>query len=168
MPGTPWPGSYYDNNSTTIPLDPLGLRWISYIHTENVHCGNGFNGNCVPDISCMHMNIRSLPDKFDKLKVLLSSLELVNIRFDFILICETFLSDRNHDLYNLPGYTFVSRHRKYAKCGGVGIYVRSCFNYIVREDLSTFTEQSFESIFIEVAVCTGHCANWQNLPYSKY
>ena len=121
-----------------------------------MHCGNGFNGNCVPDISCMHINICSLPDKFDKLKVLLSSLELVNIRFDFILICETFLSDRNHDLYNLPGYTFVSRHRKYAKCGGVGIYVRSCFNYIVREDLSTFKEQSFESIFIEVAERTGH------------
>ena len=73
-----------------------------------MHCGNGFNGNCVPDISCMHMNIRSLSDKFDKLKVILSSLELVNIRFDFILIRETFLSDRSHDLYNLTGYTFVT------------------------------------------------------------
>ena len=114
--------AYFDGEQGLNPLIQYDIN-SRYYDTENVQCGNGFNGNCVPDISCMHMNIRSLSDKFDKLKVLLSSLELVNIRFDFILIRETFLSDRNHDLYNLTGYTFVSRHSKYAKCEGVGKYV---------------------------------------------
>ena len=54
------------------------------------------------NICSMHLNIRSLPDKFDKLKLLLTQLDNININIDFILICETYLTDRNHDLYHLP------------------------------------------------------------------
>ena len=74
------------------------------------------------NICSMHLNIRSLPGKFDKLKLLLSQLDNVIVNIDFILIFETYLIERNHDLYNLPGYNFISRHRKQTKCGGVGIY----------------------------------------------
>ena len=63
-------------------------------------------------ICSMHLNIRSLPDKFDKLKLLLSQLDNVNVNIDFILICETHLTESNHDLFHLPGYNFISRHRK--------------------------------------------------------
>ena len=41
------------------------------------------------NICSMHLNIRSLPGKFDKLKLLLSQLDNVNVNIDFILICET-------------------------------------------------------------------------------
>ena len=44
------------------------------------------------NICSMHLNIRSLPDKFDKLKLLLSQLDNVNVNIDFILICETYLT----------------------------------------------------------------------------
>ena len=50
------------------------------------------------NICSMHLNIRSL-GKFDKLKLLLSQLDNVNVNIDFILICETYLIERNHDLY---------------------------------------------------------------------
>ena len=104
------------------------------------------------NICSMHLNIRSLPDKFDKLKLLLSQLDNVNVNIDFILICETYLTERNHDLYHLPGYNFISRHRKQTKCGGVGMYISDKYNYIIRDDISQFVEHSFESVFVEVLI----------------
>ena len=104
------------------------------------------------NICRMHLNIRSLPDKFDKLKLLLSQLDNVNVNIDFILICETYLTESNHDLFHLPGYNFISRHRKQTKCGGVGMYISDKYNYITRDDISLFVEHSFESVFVEVLV----------------
>ena len=78
--------------------------------------------------SCMHLNIRSLPDKFDKLKHFLTNLDNEKIQFDAILLCETFLTDTYHDLFNIPGYTFISRHRKHYRQGGVGIYIKNNIN----------------------------------------
>ena len=99
---------------------------------------------------CIHINIRSLPDKFDKFKLLLTNLENESIQFDLILLCETFLNEINHNMYNIRGYNFISQHRKHAKQGGVGIYIRNNLNFIVRDDLSLFIEQSFESLFVRV------------------
>ena len=48
------------------------------------------------NICSMHLNILSLPRKFDKLKLLLSQLDNVNVNIDFVLICETYLIERNH------------------------------------------------------------------------
>ena len=104
---------------------------------------------------CMHINIRSLPDKFDKFKLLLTNLENESIQFDFILLCETFLNEINHNMYNIRGYNFISQHHKHAKQGGVGIYIRNNLNFIVRDDLSLFIEQSFESLFVEVSSMKG-------------
>ena len=100
----------------------------------------------------MHLIIPSLPDKFDKLKLLLSQLDNVNVNIDFIVICETDLTHRNLDLYHLPGYISISRHRKQTKCGGVGMYTSDKYNYITRDDISLFVEHVFESVFVEVLV----------------
>ncbi len=77
------------------------------------------------------------------------------IQFDAILLCETFLSDNNHDLFNIPGYTFISRHRKHYRQGGVGIFIKNNIDFIIRDDLSIFTEKSFEILFLEVTSSKG-------------
>ena len=77
------------------------------------------------------------------------------IQFDFILLCETFLSDKNHEMYNIRGYRFISRHRKHVKQGGVAIYIRNSLDFIARDDLSIFLERSFETLFIEVTSTKG-------------
>ena len=59
--------------------------------------------------------------------------------FDAILLCEPFLSDKNHDIFNIPGYTFISRHRKHYRQGGV----KNNIDLIIRDDLSIFIETSF-------------------------
>ncbi len=63
------------------------------------------------EYGCTHMNIRSLPDKFDKLKLLLANLSEDGMAFDFILICETFLTNVNNTMYNLDGYNYVGSER---------------------------------------------------------
>ena len=103
----------------------------------------------------MHLNVRSLPDKFDKFKIFLKNFDNEKIQFDAILLCETFLSDKNHDLFNIPGYTFISRHRKHYRQGGIGIYIKNNLNFIIRDDLSIFIEKSFEILFLEVMSSNG-------------
>ena len=100
--------------------------------------------------SALHLNIQSLPSKFQSLKVMLSIFAESNLVFDCILICETFLTPCNNDLFNIEGYSFVSRHRTQMKGGGVCIYIRNTFNFTIRDDLSVFHEGIFESVFIEV------------------
>ena len=78
------------------------------------------------------------------------------IQFDAILLCETFLSDKNHDLFNIPGYTFISRHRKHYRQGGVGIYIKNNINFVIRDDLSIFIEKYFETLFLEVTSSKGN------------
>ena len=121
--------------SESNPIDSL------YYGIDDLHKCDVVKRN--HNICSMHLNIRSLPGKFDKLKLLLSQLDNVNVNIDFILICETYRIKRNHDLYHLPGYNFISRHRKQTKCGGVGMYISDKYNYIIRDDISLFEEHSF-------------------------
>ena len=49
----------------------------------------------------MHHNIQSLPSKFDDLKILLDSMSENYKKPDFILLCETFLTTCNEDMFKL-------------------------------------------------------------------
>ena len=56
--------------------------------------------------SCMHINIRSLPDKFYKFKLLLTNLENESIQFYFILFVEVSSMKRSviiGEIYRIPG-----------------------------------------------------------------
>jgi len=97
-------------------------------------------------LKVLHLNIRSLPDKFDKLKMFLVNCK---INLDVLLLCETFLNERNQDLYQLPGYQFICKSRKNRTGGGVGIYLKNHINFKIRDDLAPHTEGSFESILVE-------------------
>ena len=129
-------------NSLYHDIDSVGLQ-----HLKDYRQNSKF--------SCMHINIRSLPDKFDRLKKILTNFDNEKIQFDAILLCETLLTDTNHDLFNIPGYTFISRHRKHYRQGGVGIYIKNNINFIIRDDLSIFIEKSFETLFLEVTSSKG-------------
>lgn len=101
------------------------------------------------EYSIMHINIQSLPAKLSKLEVLINRLAKSNIEIQFILLCETFLNQNNAHLYNIEGYTFISRHRQTIKRGGVGIYVKNDIKFIRRTDLEINREGVFESVFIQ-------------------
>jgi exonuclease III len=91
-----------------------------------------------------------LPAKIDKLKLLISELRDKHIELDFIMLCETFLSDAISHQFNIPGYNLVCINRSNKTRGGVAIYVNSKFNFKKRDDLAINIHGTFESIFIEI------------------
>ncbi len=74
------------------------------------------------DLNVLHLNIRSLPSKFDKMKLFLEELQKKNTKPDVILLCETWLSERNGELFNMPGYILTEKHSVNNRSGGVCIH----------------------------------------------
>ncbi len=107
----------------------------------------------LPKYSVLHINIQGLGSSYSKLKLMLEKMNGNGIRFDFILLCETFLKttpSRTQELYNLNGYHLITRNRKSKNCGGLAIYIKNNFSYNVKNDLSEYIEGEFESLVIEV------------------
>ncbi len=105
----------------------------------------------------MHLNIQSLPAKFEQLKVSLDYLATVDLTLDCILLCETYLNNLHCDLYNIPGHSFVQRCRSSMNNGGVAIHISDKIPFKIREDLSLFIEGEFESIVIETCLHQRTC-----------
>jgi exonuclease III len=93
---------------------------------------------------CMHINIHSIPAKFDRLKELVLSNIEKNAKIDVLLLCETFLNERNSSLYNIPGYNFVFKNRQKGTRGGVAMYISDQYTYKLREDLVEMHDGKFE------------------------
>lgn len=104
------------------------------------------------DFTVIHINIQSLPSKFENLKILLTTYKNANQEVDAILICETHLTDVNFGFYALEGYQCFDMHRKSKKWGGVRIYISNKYQCHLRKELSTFEEGSYETVFCEVTV----------------
>jgi hypothetical protein len=102
--------------------------------------------------SILHLNIRSIANKFDYFKELLNSLDTT---FKVIGLTETWLNDYNDDSFKLPKYEYIGSNRTNKKGGGVGIYVSKQLQYNIRKDLKTDIEDIIETIFIEISIFTG-------------
>ena len=97
----------------------------------------------------LHLNILSLPCKFEALRNILYTFNETGIKFDCIIICESFLRDNNSNLYYLNGYNFICTHRQFSNGGGACMYINSDIQYKIWDDLTIFHEGEFETIFIE-------------------
>ena len=101
-----------------------------------------------PDaFSAFHVNIRSLPKHFDNLSEYLRSF---NIFFSVVAVSETWLHKSNSDLFNIPGYHFISNSREHKSGGGVGLYIQSDMNFKLRIDLQSSENSLYESVFVEI------------------
>ena len=98
----------------------------------------------------IHLNIHSLPSKFDQLKDMVVRLNDNKIKVDFILLCETFLVDANADKFSIPGYNFVHKSRKSLSKGGVAMYIADKYTFVERQDLCINVEGEYESIAVEL------------------
>ncbi len=95
-----------DDDTTDHPLQLLNIK-SNYYHIEDIQASIPQDASF--KYKSIHINTQSLPDKHDKLKLLLLRLKEANVIIDFILLCETFLNDKNADLYQIPGYTFIHK-----------------------------------------------------------
>ena len=97
-------------------------------------------------MSLLHLNIRSLSHNLNSLTDLLSSL---NIKFSFIGIYETWLSESSNST-DIEGYKFLHKHKQNRAGGGVAQFVSNDLEFKHREDMSINNVDNVESLFIEV------------------
>ena len=74
----------------------------------------------------------------------------LNFNFDCIGLTETWLkANEETNIYNMSGYTLLSKTRSHKRGGGVGLYISDRLNYKTRDDLIAVTEECpFEWLFI--------------------
>ena len=137
------PGMHIDDNRAhgiTLDSKYIDLHDLDDIDNEFKNC----------TYCALHINIHGLASKFDQLKNLIHELRNSNIKVHFILLCETFLTEANAELFPLPGYSFSHNCRKSRAKGGIALYISDEFTFIERSDLSINIEGEFESIIIEI------------------
>ena len=101
------------------------------------------------DFSLFHVNARSLQKNYDNFRNLLDTLDF---NFSILAISETwFNGNTNVNMYNVKDYSFVHMCRPDKVGGGVGLYVKNEFQYVLRNDLSCITS-NHEMIFVEITV----------------
>ena len=98
----------------------------------------------------LHLNIHSLPSKFGQLRNTIEILREDKVNIDFILLCETFLTNANADKFPIPGYNFVHKSRSSLSKGGVAMYISDQYNFIERHDLCINVEGEYESVIVEI------------------
>ena len=114
----------------TILTDILSRRDDKDDAHQTVECEYiDFGENCNysethSSLTLLHLNIRSLAAKLDRLKVLLAELDNIKAAPDIILLCETWIDNQNCDLYKLQGYLVCEKHRDCSRGGGVCIFVK--------------------------------------------
>jgi len=80
----------------------------------------------------IHINCRSLKKNFYHVSLLLS-----NIKYPLTVVAltETWLTADLNEVYNIPGYKYVSQHRSEKIGGGVAFYIYSRFEFKIRSDI---------------------------------
>jgi len=98
----------------------------------------------------LSLNIQSLMSKFDSLKLFVTELKTANVPIDVIALQETW-SVNYPDLVQLPGFqSIIFSGRALGRGGGVGFYIREGLHFEKIENLSTFTDKTFECLSIEM------------------
>ena len=125
------------------------LKPCTYYELENVNYKTNSSDQQMLTHATMHLNIHSLPSKYDQLQLMMRRLNTKKIELDYILLCETFLNNNNQSLYNIKGYEMITRNRITNTKGGVAIYLKNNITYKRRNDLEINIDGEFESIFLE-------------------
>ena len=108
--------------------------------------------NVEDSLSFLHLNTRSIVNKFDSLKQLINSFK---IPFEVIGLTENWLNDTNDDLFEIEDYSFVNVNRYSRNGGGVGIYISNQLKYKFRPDPTLDYQNIIESVIIELLIPSG-------------
>jgi exonuclease III len=90
-----------------------------------------------------HQNVRNLQRNLNHVTSLLNLYKHI----DIFALTETHISTEPEKLFEIPGYTFLSRNRINGKGGGVGMYISNDIQFERRQDLEN---DKVECIWIEI------------------
>ena len=116
------------------------------------HVLNTSSKPLTPGISFIHLNARSLNSNFREIDDYLSSL---NYKFDIIAISETWVSEPEHNKFNINGYDVYHTNRKNKRGGGVALYVKQELACKFLSCKSLVVDDLFECCTLEILI-SGH------------
>ena len=143
--------TYLTLNSNLDPDQNYYNQFITHVESCDYHDEDTFK--CLTkdskddEFSLLHLNIRSILNKFDDLKAYLNSLEY---NFSVIGLSETWLNQNNCTDFPLPCYHYIGKVRNNKHGGGVGLYVNCSYQFRERDDLAVNIDDIIESQFIEL------------------
>ena len=119
--------------------------------------------NNTNELKILHINIRSLEGKFDKLSAFIHSLKH---KIDVLCVTETWLKPENEYLFNLPNYASYHLSRTTREHGGVSIFVH---NRLKSKQLSKYSavDEEIEINTVKVSISKTDyniCAIYRPLP----
>lgn len=95
-------------------------------------------------LSILHINSRSIKNKFDEIQTFLAS---SGVDWSFVCVSETWLKDELLQYFELEQYNLFASCRPQGEGGGTAIYVNKKYEAIERKDLIC---KDLESVFVEV------------------
>ena len=99
--------------------------------------------------SFFHLNCRGLSANWDSFKFLIETLHSKSFSFDFLGISESFKCEHDSRIF-INGYKAIfSATRSNDHRGCVALFLKDTLQYKIRDDLSLFIPNVFESLFIE-------------------
>ena len=79
-----------------------------------------------------------------------------NKKIDIYILCETWLNEHNNKMIKIPNYSYIGKHRKNKKGGGVGIQIHNTLTYKERSDIQFSHTSDLEQLFVEVKTRKGN------------
>ena len=101
------------------------------------------------ELSVIQLNVRGLISKQHDLCKLINKLKH---KVHVIILCETWLTETNKKLINIPGYKLISKERTNKKGGGVGFLIDEKLIFRVKTELEVFNN-NMEQITVEIKGC---------------
>ena len=101
------------------------------------------------DLNIVQLNVRGL---FGKQQTLIqeTASKNPNKKIDIYTLCETWLNEHNNSRINVPNYSYIGKHRRNNKGGGVGICIHNTLTYTERNEFELPYTSDLESVFIEI------------------
>ena len=159
--------SFLSRNSVDDPLTQIDCNYTSAAEFKSFP-----KNNITYNFSTFSLNMRSLCNSknLDNLKCVRKSM---NSYPTTIGITETWLQENSLDpCTDLPNYAFFLKCRSKSKGGGggggVGLYACKNSTYWLHDDISTFEEGCFKSVFVEIKLDKFNiiCSNVYKPPFT--
>ena len=106
------------------------------------------------DLNIIQLNIRGLIGKQQAL-IQETAPKNPNKKVDIYILCETWLNEHTNSMINIPNYSYIGKHRKNKKGGGVGILIHDTLTSKERSDIVLPCTSDLETIFVEIKTSKG-------------
>ena len=106
------------------------------------------------DLNIIQLNIRGLIGKQQTLIQETTPKNSIK-KVDIYILCEIWLNEHNNGMINVPNYSYIGKHRKNKKGGGVGILIHNTLTYKERSDIELLDTSDLETIFVEIKTSKG-------------